>query len=97
MEWWEEGEPAPLVKASEAPLSREQVMRAVEVELHAEATEVMRDTLRFADLSEEEVQSSTPPAWMVAECKGDNRAAARRFRVSKKPARSGSCSIKRRA
>jgi len=83
MEWWEEGEPAPLAKPATAALSREEVIRNVETELHAEATGVMRDTLRFADLSEEEIQASTPPAWMVAECQGDDRAAARRFRVAK--------------
>src|SRR5512138_1838110 len=98
-EWWELGEdpasPArPDPKASAAltapppaalakPPSREDLIRDVETELHAEAVEVMRGVARFADFSDEELGADGPPPWLVAQHNGDHRAAARSFRIAK--------------
>jgi hypothetical protein len=84
--WWPEEDLVPVKPDMRLALSREDKIREVEEELHQEAAATMRDTLRFADLTPEDLANQDPsfvPEWMVAQAGGDRALAGRRFRIAK--------------
>lgn len=85
-EWWEPDEPAALVKEPAAKLllpSRDEIVRGAELEVHQEAVTVIRDVMRFNELSDAELAAPGPPEWMIEECGGDVKVAGRRFRTAR--------------